>query len=217
MKKKSIVSKVKDGLASVAFPETLSSIEIDSQINWLIELLYQAREDAEKMEETSVVKSQLNPLNEEINRLTESLTEEKQRRDALSNKVAELSANLSTISSEKSKLLNALEESFHIKYDCGNPSTEIVIENFISSIREMAKLSLIDSANLEKLQSLLYERDQELNLCKKLLEEDAVGKTEIKALNEEVAKLKEEKDSLQKESERVKEKNDWQERNCLWL
>ncbi|XP_078172025.1 TGN-related, localized SYP41 interacting protein isoform X2 [Carex rostrata] len=206
--KKSFDSKVKDALASVAFPETVSSIEIYSQIHWLVESLNQAREDARKLEEeSSLVKSQLNVLDEEINRLTESLSEEKSGRDVLRNEVAELSANLSAISSEKRRLVETLEEAFQIKYDCENPSTELVVDKFISSIRETAKLALIDSANLEKLQALLYEREQELNLCKKLLEEDAAGKTEIKTLTEEVARLKDEKASLQKELERVEEKN----------
>ncbi|KAJ4756407.1 Spindle pole body component 110 [Rhynchospora pubera] len=206
--KKSFESKVKDALASVAFPETVSSVEIDSQIIWLLESLNQAREDASKSkEESSLVNLQLSALNEEINRLTESLSEEKQERDVLTNEVDELSAKLSVISSEKHELVKALEESFQIKYDSQNPSTELVIEKCISSIRETAKSALLNSANLEKLQSLLYERDQELDMCKKLLEEDGVGKTETKSLTEEVEKLKNEKDSLQKELERVEEKD----------
>ncbi|KAJ1696603.1 hypothetical protein LUZ63_005115 [Rhynchospora breviuscula] len=206
--KKSFESKVKNALASVAFPETVSSIEIDSQIIWLLESLNQAREDASRSkEESSLVNLQLSALDEEINRLTESLSEEKRERDVLTNEVDELSAKLSVISSETHKLVKALEESFHIKYDTENPSTELVIEKCISSISETAKSALFNSANLEKLQSLLYERDQELDMCKKILEEDAVGKTEIKSLTEEVERLKNEKDALQKELERVEEKD----------
>ncbi|KAJ3696939.1 hypothetical protein LUZ61_000644 [Rhynchospora tenuis] len=206
--KRSFESKVKDALASVAFPETDSSIEIDSQIIWLLESLNQAREDASKSkEESALVNLQLSALNEEINRLTESLSEEKRERNVLTNEVDDLLAKLTVISSEKHELIKALEESFHIKYDGENPSTELVIEKCVSSIRETAKSALLNSANLEKLQSLLFERDQELDMCKKLLEEDAVGKTEIKSLSEEVERLKNERGSLQKELERVEEKD----------
>ncbi len=94
----------------------------------------------------------------------------------------------------------------------------VLIRRCFEKIKEQSSASS-DSSNVntdlfERVQSLLYVRDQELMLSEKLLEEEMMVRSEVeklsnelKLVSEELVALKEEKGSLQKDFERSEEKS----------
>ncbi|KAJ3675469.1 hypothetical protein LUZ60_004511 [Juncus effusus] len=212
--KENLLNQIKETLNLVDLPVEIFSSELDSQINWLVNSMKKASDNLVKMEgENSNLGVKLSDLGEEIEGLKSSLLEEKQEKDVMRNEFAEILAkyqktsyDLSLVSSQKDELIKSLEESFQITMDRENENPNSAIEKFVSGIQERAKSSFDDQENFEKLQGLVYEKDQEVILCKKLLE-DSVSKSEFERLTDELNKLKNEKELLQKEFERVEEKN----------
>ncbi|KAG6654866.1 myosin heavy chain, non-muscle [Carya illinoinensis] len=93
-----------------------------------------------------------------------------------------------------------------------------IIHKCFEKIKEQSSVALdsshVNTELFQRVQSILYVRDQELMLCEKLLEEDMVVRlevnklsNEIKLLSEELVALKEEKGSLHKDIERSEEKS----------
>ncbi|CAM0945395.1 unnamed protein product [Alopecurus aequalis] len=222
--------KVKDILGSVDFPHSVLTGELDSQITWLVNSLSQAKSDAVRMQnESSEIlqslsahESKLVSMHEEIDRLTIVLLEEKQEKDILVNEHSELMSlynaavdELSVISSRNNELLKAFAEVSDVKLG-DNESLESAkfVDQCLSNIQRREKSSPIEWERLEKLQTLVYTLDQELALCKIILEEDMNDRSERMRLSGELQKMEEafyvltnEKDSLQKEFERVEEKS----------
>ncbi|KAK9117415.1 hypothetical protein Sjap_016362 [Stephania japonica] len=93
----------------------------------------------------------------------------------------------------------------------------LLIEKYVGKIKEQVSASCeyarADMEQLEKLQSMVYVRDQELMLAKDIVEEEMAWRTkmtnlsdELKRMSEEVVSLKIEKNSLLKDLELSDEK-----------
>uniref|UniRef100_A0A0D9VHV8 Uncharacterized protein n=1 Tax=Leersia perrieri TaxID=77586 RepID=A0A0D9VHV8_9ORYZ len=222
--------KVKDILGSADLPHAVLTGELDSQIHWLLNSLYQIKEDAARMQDESSGmlhrlashESKLNSMHEEVDRLTIALLEEKQEKDILANEHAELmslynatSDKFSVLSSQYSELVKAFAKVSDVQLE-GNEIMDgaKLVEQCLISIQGRSKSSPVEYESFEKLQTQVYTLDQELTLCKIILEEDKVDRSEVMRLSgelqsvvQETCVLKNEKDSLQKELERVEEKS----------
>ncbi|KAG8071318.1 hypothetical protein GUJ93_ZPchr0006g45259 [Zizania palustris] len=221
---------VKDILGSIDLPHAVLTGELDSQIRWLLDSLCQAKEDAVRMQDESSGllhrlashESKLNSLHEEVDRLTIALLEEKQEKDILANEHAELTSlynasinKLSVVSSQYNELVKAFAEVSGVQLE-GNEILDCTkfAEQCLINIQGRAKSSPVECESFEKLQTQVYTLDQELTLCKMILEEDKVDRydrmslsAELQRIAEETYVLKNEKDSLQKELERAEEKS----------
>ncbi|XP_072976667.1 trans-Golgi network-localized SYP41-interacting protein 1-like [Typha angustifolia] len=222
--------KVRNSLCSVDLPETVSSDAIDYQVNWLVNSFKQAKTDNIKMQDevahmhlvVATHESELSRMHEEIDCLRVSLLEEKQEKDILQNEWAELKSTyeniaekLFLVSSVKNELIKVPVKISEITLD-GKPVMESnsMIEKCIEQIQKRIKISLAEQEQFERLQILLYTRDQELILCRMILEEEMVERSErirlsgeLQRISDEVTNLRNNKDSLQKELERVEEKS----------
>ncbi|KAM0830626.1 hypothetical protein ACQ4PT_066089 [Festuca glaucescens] len=222
--------KVKDILGSVDFPHSVLTGELDSQIIWLVNSLSQAKGDAvwiqnessEILQRLSAHESKLVSMHEEIDRLTIVLLEEKQEKDILVNEHSELMSlynaavdKLSVASSQNIELVKAFAEVSDVKLGDNEPlESAKLVDQCLSNIQRREKSSPTDCESFEKLRTLVYTLDQELTLCKIILEEDMTDRSERMRLSGELQKMKEaiyglknEKDSLQKEFERVEERS----------
>lgn len=231
-------NKLKDALSIIDLPETVSSTEFDSQIDWLAKSFAQAKDYAIKLQEElastrEAVAShefELSEARNEIAQLIASLLEEKQEKDSLQTRLEDLTCKYavvvekaSLVSSEKNELMKMLLELCGItmedqEIDRPSSDTGILMEKCIEKIRERiassSESSLLETEQFQRLQSLLYMRDQELVLCEEMLEEDMVDRSELSSLSnklrrmsEEVVDLKNERDALRKDLQHVDEKS----------
>jgi DNA repair exonuclease SbcCD ATPase subunit len=215
--------KVKDILSSVDIPHSVATSELDSQISWLVSSLNQTKDDAVRLHNENfdmLVKlaaheSKLVLMHEEIDRLTIVLLEEKQEKDMLLNEHSELMSlynaavdKLSVVSSHNNEMVKAFAVFSDVSLD--GDITKLVHQS-LGNIQQWTKSSSIDCESFYKLQTLLYLLDQESTLCKIILEEDMIDRSErtseLQKMTHEIYVLKNEQDSHQKELERVEEKS----------
>ncbi|CAD6250441.1 unnamed protein product [Miscanthus lutarioriparius] len=218
--------KVKEILSSVDIPHSVLAAELDCQISWLASSLNQAKDDAVRLHDESAEmlarlaahESKLVSMHEEIDRLTIILLEEKQEKDILVNEHSELMSlynaavnKLALVSSQNNELLKAFAEFSDVTLEGSEPMDIAELVQGLRNIQQRTKSSPIESDIFEKLQALLYTLDQESTLCKMILEEDMIDRSErtgeLQRTAEEILVLKNEKVSLQKELERVEERS----------
>ncbi|KAK1315483.1 hypothetical protein QJS10_CPA06g01308 [Acorus calamus] len=223
--------KIKEAMSSIQLPETISSDEIESQINWLGRSFSQAQDDLSKLKDEvtdtqAVIASrelEISEAHQEIERLSESLLSEKQAEDSLQmelkglkSKYEGLIESMSKVSSEKDVLMRALVDASESTMD-DHTQTEMFIENCVGKIRAKIHSSMESydtmTEHIQKLQILLYVRDQDRILYEEMLEEEMLNKPEmmsmaekLKRALEELMALNSERDSLQKDLERAEEK-----------
>ncbi|XP_042504098.1 putative leucine-rich repeat-containing protein DDB_G0290503 isoform X2 [Macadamia integrifolia] len=228
--------RLKDAFSSIDLPETISS-DLESQVNWLWESFSKAKDDIMKLQDEiaktqgliSARDSELLEAHNEIDRLTESLSAEKQEKDSLQvgldnlmQKYEGIVEKVYRVSSEKDQMMRIIQSASGIIIDnhgtTNEPSSDMVliIENCIAKIREQVNASFesshVEVGKFEMIQGLLYVRDQELTLCEKILEEEPDRSEMTKLSNEitrasqEIAALKGERDSLQKDLQRSDER-----------
>ncbi|RWR72107.1 myosin-11 [Cinnamomum micranthum f. kanehirae] len=232
-------SKLKAALSPIDLPETVSSTELDFQIDWLVKSFAQAKDDTLKLQEelfstreaVASHESKLSEAREEIAQLTASLLGEQQEKDSLQTRLEDLTykyegvvEKASLVSSERNELMKmVLELSGSTMEDQeidDKPSSDtgILMEKCIEKIRERigasSKSSFLETEMFQRIQSLLYMRDQDLMLCEKILEEVMVDKSELLTLSnelrrtsEEVVGLKNERDALRKDLGQAEEKS----------
>nr|CAD1837122.1 unnamed protein product [Ananas comosus var. bracteatus] len=221
--------KVKNALCSIELPESISSIGSDAQINWLVSSFKKANDDVNRMQDeiaqmrlaAASHESDLASMREEIERLTLSLLEEKQEREILKNEHAELrskhegiTGKLSEVSHQKDELIKAFVDVSEVELDGEHlVESNLMIQKCVDRIQERIKAASADLEQFESFQSLLYITDQELILCKNILEEEMIDRSErtrlyeeLQRISGEVTNLRNEKDSLQKELEKSDEK-----------
>ncbi|XP_072979944.1 trans-Golgi network-localized SYP41-interacting protein 1-like isoform X1 [Typha angustifolia] len=221
--------KIKDALSLVDLPEIILHSELSSQVNWLVNSLNNAIKDITKMQEeisglhltVASHESELSSTREEIYHLTASLLEEKQEKNVLQSghadlrsKYEDIAGKFSVVSSEKNELIKVLVEVSEITLDNESlADTNSIIEKCMVKMKEGNNVSIAKSDQFERLQSLLYMRDQELMLCKEMLEDELIDRSERMRLSDELQKvsvevtnLRNDKESLQKELLRVEEK-----------
>lgn len=227
-------SKMEDQVVDEASLDTRFFIEkcienikgrIDASEDNVIKLQEQLSHTREAMAAHAL---ELSDARNEIDQLTASLSAERQENYSLQLKLEELKSKYgeavekaSLESSEKVKLMGLLVEVSDSsmkdqEIDEASPDTGTLIDKCIEKIREKicSSESSLDGEQFQRLQSLLFMTNQELNLCEKMLEEEMIDRVEmlnlsdeLRRVSEEVVALKKERDSLQKDLERSEEKS----------
>ncbi|KAF7813649.1 golgin subfamily B member 1-like isoform X1 [Senna tora] len=220
--------KLKDALSLINLPEYVSSSDLESQINWLRDTLYRARDDTNTLqEEISTIREAAYDC---IDCLSASFLLESQEKYYLQSELADLSCKYEKtiemnhlISMEKDHIVKKLVElSGYNQEDEGidhsSSDTSMIINLCFEMIKHQSgsftRSSHIDTELFERIQSHLYVRDQGLMLCEDILEEDMLIRLEVnklsnelKTLSDEILALKEEKSSLQKDLDRSEDKS----------
>ncbi|GKV14663.1 hypothetical protein SLEP1_g25503 [Rubroshorea leprosula] len=187
----------------------------------LDDLGYKYKEIVEKAQQISLEKD----------RLSASFLAELQEKDYIQKELEELSRKYEMItekekqvSLEKEQIVGMLVEGYGITMEDQGGAYEsssnlpMLVDRCLGKIKEQISASVNgtcpDTELLERLQSLLYVRDQELMLCKEILDQDIMVRSqlndksnELRMISQELVMLKEEKDTLQKDLERSEEKS----------
>lgn len=213
--------KFKDALSLVDLPETASPSDLETRIGWLKESINQAKGEINMLQDEIVRTKEA--ANNEIDRLTAALLAESQAKeyikmemDALACKLEGVAKEAHQASSEKDQMVKLLLEGSGITESYSDVAE--LIERCFGKLKEQSVASFgispADAEVFERIQNLLYVRDQELTLSEKLLEEDMLVRSEVSNLSNELrvasaelAALKEEKNSLQKDLQRSEEKS----------
>ncbi|TKY47720.1 restin-like [Spatholobus suberectus] len=219
--------KLKEVLSLVDLPEPVSSSDLESQMNWLTDSFLRVRDDMHTLqEEISTIKEASDNY---IDRLSVSLLLELQEKDYLLSELSdlrfeydELVGKNNQISLEKDQIVNMLVDLCGLKMedegiDQISSSTSTIIDLCFQIIKgqsgPFSRASHIDAELLERIQSLLYVRDQGLMLYEDILEEEMLIRSdvsklsnELKVTSEEIIALKEERSSLLQDLERSEEK-----------
>ncbi|KAJ7945492.1 myosin-10 isoform X1 [Quillaja saponaria] len=214
--------KLKDALALINLPDTVSSSNLDSQINWLGECCSRANDEINVLHHG--ISATREAARNEIDRLSASLSAELQEKDYLQMELTDLKCKYEEIvgknhhgSLERDQIVKMLLELSGLKmedegFDLSS-DVFVIINRCFEAINEKSLPvygSVSIDANLfERILSVLYIRNQELMLCEDILEEEMpirleVNKlsNELKVKSEELLVLKEEKSSLQKDFEK---------------
>ncbi|KAI5406210.1 trans-Golgi network-localized SYP41-interacting protein 1 isoform X1 [Lathyrus oleraceus] len=218
--------KLKDSLSLLDLPESVSSSDLESQMNWFIDSFRKAHNNIYALhEEVSTIKEA--SINH-IDQMSISLLVDSQEKDYLQAELAdmrfeygELVGKNHQISLEKDQIVKMLIDFSGLNMndegiDQFSSTTLMIIDLCFQKLKgqsgSLSKASHIDSALFEKIQSLLYVRDQSLMLYEDILEEDFLIRSdvnklsnELKVVSEEVIALKEERRSLLKDLERSEE------------
>ena len=105
--------KLRDALSLIDLPETISSSDLESQVRWLGESFYQARDEINKLQDE--ISRTREAAQNEVDRLTTSLLAEIQEKDYLQKELEDLTFSHEKItereqqiSSEKHHMVRAL-------------------------------------------------------------------------------------------------------------
>ncbi|KDP26727.1 hypothetical protein JCGZ_17885 [Jatropha curcas] len=213
--------KLKDALSLIDMPETASPCDLEARICWLKDSVNQAKVEINSLhDEIARIKE---AAQREIDSLSATLLAESQEKECIKTKLDDLACKFEgaakeahQASYEKDQMVRLLLAGSGITETYSDVAT--LIDRCFGKIKEQINASFDTSPAhaevFERMQNLLYVKDQELMLCQKLLEEDILVRTEVKNLSNELrmtsvelAALKEEKDSLQKDLERSEEKS----------
>lgn len=222
--------KIRDALSTIDLPEDILSVDLESQIHWLGKSLAQSRTDLIKLQHeitsardgVDLYESDISEARNQIERLTATLLEERQRNGSLQDEVGDLTRKyeemdekLISLSSQKDELMKLLVEVFG-STDDEQPSvgTTLTVEKCIGKIKEMTRANIFEKEQFDRVQSLLYVKDQELTMLQDMFDEVKFDRSEMESMStklgsarEEIASLRNERDSLQKELERVEERS----------
>ncbi|KAI9080850.1 hypothetical protein K1719_037159 [Acacia pycnantha] len=220
--------KLRDALSLINLPESVSSSDLESKINWLGNSYYRA------MHDTNILQEEISTIKEEahncVDFLSASFLLESLEKDYLLSELTDLRCKYDEIiemnlrvSREKEQIVKmVIELSGYNMEDEGIDSysrdTFMIINHCFQIIKEQnghfSGSSHIDTDLIERIQSHLYVRDQRLVLCEDILEEEMVIRSEVsklandlKTASDEIHLLKEEKSSLQKDLDRSEEKS----------
>ncbi|KAJ1422658.1 hypothetical protein SESBI_12848 [Sesbania bispinosa] len=219
--------KLKEALSLVDLPEPVSSSDLESQMNWLTDSFHKARDDMYILQEeiSTIKEASMNY----IDRLSISLLLELQEKDYLQSELTDLRFKYEElvdknhqISSEKDQIVKMLVDLSGLnmedeRIDQFSSNTSMIIDFCFQNIKRQSdphsEASHIDTELFERIQSLLYVRDQGLMLYEDILEEEMqirsdVNKlsNELKVASEEITALKDERSSLLNDLERSEEK-----------
>ncbi|XP_004502344.1 trans-Golgi network-localized SYP41-interacting protein 1 isoform X2 [Cicer arietinum] len=219
--------KLKEALSLLDLPEPVSSSDLESQMNWLIDSFHKARNDIYVLQdEISEIKEASHNY---IDHLSISLLLDSLEKDYLQSELTdlrfeygELVGKTHQISLEKDQImkmlvdfsgLNMEDEGIDQFYSNTLMIVDLCFQKMKGQNGPLSRESHIDAALFERIQSLLYVRDQGLMLYEDILEEDMLIRSEVnklsnelKVVSKEIIALKEEKSSLLKDLERSEEK-----------
>ncbi|XP_031474307.1 trans-Golgi network-localized SYP41-interacting protein 1 isoform X2 [Nymphaea colorata] len=228
--KDSIFEKLKSALVDFDMPQSASSVELVSQVDWLGRSLLEAREEIQQFqkrmdENHSAVeryKSELLEVQKEVEDLYASLLAEKnvkdlvqQELDSLVHTNKEISEKAGVLMSEKDEMVRRLlevagEVVTHEQLSEQLSDSVILLERCFDKIKERMHSSSSVNDELQRLQSSLSTKEEDLNGYKRMLDESRGKeeqhlseitnlKGEAEKLAQEVATLGNEKDLLQKD------------------
>ncbi|KAF7124218.1 hypothetical protein RHSIM_Rhsim12G0037200 [Rhododendron simsii] len=221
--------KLIDALSVIDIPEHVSSSDLESRVNWIVQSFFQTKEEANRLQDQ--ISEVSRAARNEIERLTDSLLAEQQEKIYLQEELKDLSHKYDKIvdreclvSLEKNRMVSMLLEASGIPMDCqedsDKPSSDVavLIERCIGKVKEQSSASSgpsgLEAEVFETIQTLLYVKDQELMLCEKLLEEDMLLRSKLNTLSDklrnmsqEIEALKDEKNAMQKDLERSEDKS----------
>ncbi|KAH1160678.1 hypothetical protein GLYMA_11G246000v4 [Glycine max] len=219
--------KLKEAISLVDLPEPVSSSDLESQMNWLADSLLSARGNMHTLqEEISTIKE---ASRDYVDQLSVSLLLALQEKDYLLSELTDLRFKYDElvnknhqISLEKDQIVNMLVDLCGLNLedegiDQISSSTSMIIDLCFKVIKgqggPLSRASHIDAELFERIQSLLYVRDQGLILYEDILEEEMLIRSdenklsnELKVASEEIIALKEERSSLLQDLERSEEK-----------
>ncbi|XP_059633606.1 trans-Golgi network-localized SYP41-interacting protein 1 isoform X2 [Cornus florida] len=222
-------NKLKDVLSLIDSQENVSSSNLESRIVWLVESFSRTQVEANKLQDEFTVT--IEAAHEDVDRLTTSLLAEIQEKcylqeelEGLKHKYEEIIEKGRKVSLEKDHMVNMLLEASGITMDSQDevyqPPSDmaILIDRCLAKVKEQSHVSVESSSSVEaeifeRIQSLLYVRDQDLILYELILEEmmdrSEVNNlsNELRVVSEELQALKVEKDSLQKDFVRAEDKS----------
>ncbi|ESW35703.1 hypothetical protein PHAVU_001G257700 [Phaseolus vulgaris] len=217
--------KLKEALSLVDLPEPVSSYDLESQMNWLVDSFLRARDFVYTLQEENSTIMEASRYN--IDQLSVFLLLELQEKDYLLSELTDLKFKYDEligknclISSEKDQIVNMLVDLCGLNREdegVDYSNTSVIIDICFQIIKgqsgPFSRASNIDSELFEKIQSLLYVRDQGLILCEDILEEEMLIRSgmnklseELKVASQEIITLKEERSSLLQDLDRSEEK-----------
>ncbi|WJX23518.1 hypothetical protein P8452_12721 [Trifolium repens] len=214
----------KESLSLLDLPESVSSFDLESQMNWLIDSFSKAHNDIYVLQEeiSTIKEASINY----IDRLSISLLVESQEKDYLQSELTDLRFEYEEFvgknhqnSLEKDQIVKMLVDFSGLNMenegiDQFSSNTPMIIDLCFQKMKgqngNLSKASHIDPELFERVQSILYVRDQSLKLYEDILEEDMLIRSdvsnELKVVSDEVIALKDERSSLLKDLERSEEK-----------
>ncbi|CAA7395972.1 unnamed protein product [Spirodela intermedia] len=224
-------SKLQGALSSVDLPQDVSSSDSESQLNWLLRSFTESKENAAKLRDelssmqAAVIscESQLLEANKEIDGLTASISERREEvsslqdvNEDLKSKYEGIVEKLSHVSSEKNQLMKVLIDLSESTEDQSSQVIDTLIENCLGKAEEWRRTaheSSVFSELFQRMQSLVFMKEQELALSTMICEEERLDRAvvmnmsnQLKQAYEEIKSLRNEKDGLQKDFERVEER-----------
>ncbi|KAL3511387.1 hypothetical protein ACH5RR_030788 [Cinchona calisaya] len=212
--------KLSDALSSINFPENVLSNDMETRVNWLVQSLSIAKEEAVKLQEEVVETREAS--SKEIDRLVQSLLAETHEKNYLQEELEELRSKYKGIvekehqvSSERDQMVSMLLEASRMTNTPENINiSQPDIAKIIAKIKQEAEPSYSQVEIFERLQSLLYISAQEVTLCEHLLEEGLLSRAsemnqiseKLSVVAQELCTVKDEKLSLENELVRSEEK-----------
>ncbi|RZB50107.1 myosin-11-like isoform X2 [Glycine soja] len=219
--------KLKKALSLADLPEPVSSSDLESQMKWLTDSLLRAHDNMHTLqEEISTIKESSRNY---IDQLSVSLLLALQEKDYLLSELTDLRFKYDELVSKNHQISLEKDQIVHMLVDlCGlnledegidqiSSSTYTIINLCFKVVKgqsgPLSRASHIDAELFERIQSLLYVRDQGLILYEDILEEEMLIRSdvnklsnELKVVSEEIIALKEERSSLLQDLERSEEK-----------
>ncbi|XP_014493879.1 myosin-11 [Vigna radiata var. radiata] len=217
--------KLKESLSLVDIPEPVSSYDLESQMNWIVDSCLRARETMDTLQEENSTILEASRYN--IDQLSISLVLELQEKYYLLSELTDLKFKYDElfgkncqISLEKDQIVNMLvdlcglnKEDERIDYSNTSVIIDLCFQILKGQTGPFSRASKIDAELFENIQSLLYVRDQGLILYEDILEEEMLIRSstnnlseELKVASEEITTLKEERSSLLQDLDRSEEK-----------
>ncbi|CAI0425783.1 unnamed protein product [Linum tenue] len=217
--KDNILGDFEQTLAKISIPDEVQSEKPIGRLKWLVEVKQKLEDEIAKANETA---------QDEIDRLTASLAAEIQEKeylktelDGLTGKHEEMVEKECRVLSERDEMvkmlvngsgvdIDGLEGSYHSFSD-----VSFLIARCLDKMKEKNSASFaVSPADVEffdKMQSGLYIRDQELMLCKTLIEDDERARsdllTSLRLASKELEALRGENESMTNDLNRSEEKS----------
>ncbi|CAA7023612.1 unnamed protein product [Microthlaspi erraticum] len=209
-------NRLKDLTFSIDVPEEISESSLETRLTWLRESFFQAKD------EVSALQNQIESLSMSLSAEVEEKNNTKKELDDLSLSLKKMEETVERASLEREELVKRLLEtsglmSEGVEHD-SPPSISLLVDRSFDKIEKQIRNSSDGSYGneelIERFQSLLYARDQELSLCKEMLGEEMVVNLQVSNLSNELktacqdlASVKAEKIALETDLERSEEKS----------
>ncbi|CAN8291269.1 unnamed protein product [Cochlearia groenlandica] len=209
-------NRIKDLNLSIDLPEEISQSSFETRLTWLKESFLQAKD------EVSALQNQIESLSTSLSEEMEEKSKIRKELDDLTLTLKKMEETAEQSSVEREEIVRKLVETSGLTAEGDENYTSSAIDLLIDRSFDQIEKKIRDSSDRsfgneelsESFQGLLYVRDQELSLCKEMLEEEKlvglqVGNLskELKIASQELAFVKEEKIALETDLDRSEEKS----------